>query len=888
MSTKFKGYNITEGDRAKPARKRFTDPQSVYDVYDNLKTDDQKDAVRRTKIRNAVEGALPYVKAQLEAKGLKHMTNLNFYGLKGTIDTRADSILRLGSDTCDLVELVPVTNGAAGPDDQRVAGVIAEEFSTALRREGHTIPALSMMNKEADLYGLGPVTWMTDDDFAPMAIERGQLKFRGDGPAISSDHDLFMFESELPAAYLFTLLDNEELAAAEGWDMNVLKKFVVSVFSKGVDISNDSRSDGGLSPWETALARIKSNTFYETHQFDTFDVLHVYVREMAYPRGVTHIIVPGNSYETKKFLYYRENAYEHMDQCLVWLMASSSERTARSIHGIASYLVPIERVSDRMTGAIIDSAFRAARLTLQQTAPGANPTVSLSESGNTTIVAAGLEPVPNQSAAANLQALTSTRQFISQLGVGAVAGTELAPVSTGVKVQTNGDQPTKAENEILERRRLLKDENLFNQRVTVLDKIFSESFRRFMNLVLGASVMSDGVPVVHTFIQNCARRGVTPEMLKEVPERFMVITCRDLVLGAEGKYAVLGQVLGAAAGNLDEQGRKTITHDMIRLRLGRRAAERYCPVEGRDKSPTDQASVAMIENSLLKDLKPVLMGQDQWHWSHIPVHAQVLDEIKKTVDQGLAEAQTLYKQGEKIQGDQDGNLAPQVENPEVLAQVLEATSVHIQEHLAVGANQLGMKARAEEVRQMIRSLDPTIKALNLAVATQRRVREAEEEKRQREMEALQQQASEAEMQKALAKVQADKEVGLAKVQADKEVGFAKVQADRELNAGKLQTDREIRAGQLDIETATARAKAENEAASLRADLENRRATTDASIEASRRESENRMQTVRDTAAEMLATRERNNNVTGRETVPPAQVMSPEQAPAATPTGVIPV
>lgn len=891
MST-FRGYNFTEGHKsAKPARHRFTDPQAVYAVYDALKIEDTDDAVRRSKIRAVYEGALPYSTKQLEAKGLKSMTNLNFHGLKGTIDARSDAIMRLSTDTCDLVELVPLTNGQQGPDDERIATVIAEEYSVAIRAEGHTIPALATMNKESDLYGIGPVTWVNDDAYAPLAIERGQLKFRGDGPAISSDHDLFMFESELPASYLFMLLDNEDIAADMGWDVTVLKRLVVEVFGKGMDKANETTSNSGLSPMETVLQRIRTNTFYETHQFDRFDVVHVYVKEMAHPRGVTHIIIPGSDWQEKNFLYRKENAYKTMDQCVLWLPYSVSLRYAREIRGLASDLVPIEKTSDRLTGAIIDAAFRAAKLTLQQKNPGATPMVSLSESGNTAVIAAELEPVPSSNAAANLQALTGVRQFISQVGTGAVAGTELAPVSTGVKVQQGSDVPSKAEAEINERRRTLKDENLFNYRVGVLDKIFAESFRRFMTKVNGPAPFIEEDVHVKKFIEDCEKRGVTKAMLRDAANHFTVVTCRDLVLGADGKYQILSQLLQMTAGNLDEAGRKSVTHDMYRLRLGRRAADRYSPMESRDSTPSNDASFATSENNDIRELKPVLVGGDQRHWSHIPVHAQILQEVQQAVQQGLAEAQTLMQNGEKVQSDADGNPAPQIENPEQLAQVLEAASVHIQQHLAIGGQQLGMKDRAKQVQQMIRDLDPTIKALNLAIATQRRVKEAEEEKRQREMEALQRQASEAEMQKAMAKVQADKEVGLAKVQADKEVGFAKIEAEREVSAGKLQIEREERSARVGLDTESARAKAANEAAVARAGIENRKAESAASIEAARRSNESALALNQQKAAADMAARmqdqTRRNNVTGRTTVQPSQVAN-NQAPTTTGFGGIPL
>lgn len=878
-----KGYKYTEGEKtAAPARKRFTDPQAIYDLYDQLKIDDQKDAERRTKIKTAYEGGLPYDPEQLKAKGLAYMTNLSFNSLKGTIEARCESITKLSTDTCNLVELESRTDGTSGPDDDRVGEVVAEAFSAALRSEGHTIPALATMRRETDLHGIGPITWPDDISYYPLALERGQVKFRGDGPSVSSDHDLFMFESELQASYVFMLLDNEGLAAEAGWDVGMLKKLVVEVYGQHAEQDNDSTSAQGLSAPETFLMHLKTNAFYERHQFDRFSVLHVYVREMASPRGVSHIIVPGRNSQHKKFLYYKENAYRTMDECMVWLPASVSERYARAVRGIATFLVPTEKTNDRLTCAMVDAAFRALRMTLKQSAPGVNPPVSLSEVGGTNIVAAGLDVENNASAAQVLTQVAQVRTMLGRAGAAGIAGTDNSPLPVGAKTFEGGTQMSKAEAEIQEGRRLARDENLFNQCVTVHDKIFRECFRRFMKLVNGPDPIAAEYPEVVKFIADCAAKGVTRAMLMEVPDRFTVVMCRDLALGADGMYQLLSATLAATAGNLDESGRRTITHDMYRLKFGRRAADRYCPLVSRDQTPSDQASHATQENNAIRRLEPVLVGADQWHWSHIPVHAQILQEVQQAVQQGLAEAQSAAAQGGDVQQSPDGELAPQVEDPERLAQVLEAASTHIQEHLQYGQNQLGMKESAEQVRSMLKGLAPTIKALNLAIATQRRVREAEAERQQREMEALQKQASEAEMQKALAKVQADKEVGLAKVQAEKEVGLAKVQADRELDQGKLANDREFKAGQTAIETESARAKAANEMASVRAGIENRRAESEAGIERARLEQERRAalaerEQQNNEARNLMDNYDRLNNVTGRNQTPPSAIAA--QAPA---------
>ena len=167
----FEGYVFVEKNGA-PAKDRFTDAKAVRAVYQKLSEDDFKESQRRLRIRRLYDGNLPYNPDDLKACGLKDLTNVNFLGLKGTIDNRADAILKLQSDTANLVELRPIARELAGPDASRISDVVAEEFSSMLREGGRFVPALAMMNKEADLYGLGPITWPNDLDYAPVALER--------------------------------------------------------------------------------------------------------------------------------------------------------------------------------------------------------------------------------------------------------------------------------------------------------------------------------------------------------------------------------------------------------------------------------------------------------------------------------------------------------------------------------------------------------------------------------------------------------------------------------------------------------------------------------------------------------------------------------------------
>ena len=98
--------------------------------------------------------------------------------------------------------------------------------------------------------------------------------------------------------------------------------------------------------------------------------------------------------------------------------------------------------------------------------------------------------------------------------------------------------------------------------------------------------------------------------------------------------------------------------------------------------------------------------------------------------------------------------------------------------------QIGMEQKAKQVEKMLRDLKPTVKSLNLAVATQERVEQAEAEKQQREMEALQKAADENELKKEMYKADREAEVGRYRADREHEVQMRKLELEGQREAGR--------------------------------------------------------------------------------------------------------
>lgn len=831
--------DTVQGD-ARPAKSRFSDPVALRSVYDRLTMEDAKDAVRRAKLRRMYDAHLPYNPAELAQSGLKHVTNVNWLGLKSVIDNRSDALLKLSSDTTNLIELQPRARELAGPDAERIASVVAEEFSTMLRETGDVIPALAMMNTEADMYGLGPVTWTSSLDYKPVALERGQVRFIANGPVQSTRHELFMYETVMPASYLFFLLDHQDVASAEGWSIPTVKRWLVDVFQNHLETRAQPGAETNTSYVESSLSLLRQNRFVEEHQFDEINVIHAFVKEMQFPRGITHYIMPAT--ELKEYLFCKPHAYRTMDECFLWFPYSVNRRYAREIRGLASHLFPIESANNRYKCRVMDMALQYASMVFTQQTAGSQMQLSLVEQGPFTILPKELVPVQNN-IKPDMNQVAAISQFIDGIGVNSVTGGDKGPLSsTGPKTFQGSDRETKEEVLLRQRLRSRKEEALFVQRMSVLDKVFRETFRRAFNLVgLFAAhdpTIAADYPEIVRFVENCDMRGVPLPVLLQSGSQFNVVTCRDLVLGSEGKVGVLTDLLGNFGGNLDEPGRRNAQRDWIHLRLGVQAADRYLPSVDRDTSPNDQSSFAAVENNDMRQGLEVRVGSDQLHWSHIPVHAEVLQEIVEQVAASPDNEPTKQS-------------VQQVENPKAVLALLVACSKHIQEHLKYGAMQIGMEAKAKQVEKMLRDLKPTVKSLNLAVATQERVEQAEAERQQREMEELQRRADQNELEKA-------------KYEADKKAETDRYRVDR---------DHETAMRRLDLEREVMEARQGQAAEASRADAARRDAESSARID---REAE--MAKARANAANAVNRMTAVSQVTGFPPTEPADVMGREQSP----------
>jgi len=743
-----------------PAKYRFSSPKAIRNIYDLLKRQDITEADRRTRLRRAYDGHLPYDPAKIQAMGLKNISNVTALGLKGQIDARVALVQDMALDTTGLVELRPTARELAGPEAERIGEVVAQEFSQTLRDSPRFLDAFTGMTRDCELYGLGPLTWPDYKDFEPISLERGQLKFLETASPVCEDNDLYMIESTIRADYLFGLLDDPDAAKAEGWNVEAVRQFIITVFVKGTNTASDGADPSGTSVQESQLTLWRQNRMYETNQFQVAQVLHVYAKEMTHPRKITHYIVTPAGDDGDNFLLRRPDAYETMAQCLQWMPYTKGERYARALRGLATYLLPMEDVSNRLLCKTIDAGFRAASFMLQSQTAAGSQRLTIVEQGPYISLPQGTIPSQSQ-VAPNFPQITALRETILNTAFNNAMGTRGA-AAVSERVYSGADRKTKdqIQNESSAGARVEKSR--FILQASTFDRVFRETFRRFMKLVADPGE-HENYPAVADFIERCERRRVALKDLKRVADSFTIYTCRDLVNGgADVKAVNLEAIVGSVGGNLDEPGRIAATRDMITCRLGIAAADRYRPTAGRDQMPSDSASHATLENNDIRELAKVLTASDQLHWSHIPMHWLVIKELAEQAQAG------------------------QIQEPQRALDIMANAADHIREHLSFGRGQTGMEPRAKQIESDLRSLTPIIKMLTMQAAAIEKARIAEQRQQETEQEALRKKAEGKEMEVKMHEIDTKAALKLREQDLDQGVKMAGVQNKAQIDTASAQ------------------------------------------------------------------------------------------------------
>lgn len=722
---------------------------SLVTVYRNA---EDTRASKRAIIKGLIDGNAPYNAAELKRMGQSYRSNVNFREAEGHLAARATTYSNLILDVSCLVSMTIKDKEFSTTD---YAGKIAGHFHDMLMKWPGFMFNMLLHQKELVDWGAGPVYWPHKRGWKFKALKRGSFLVANAADATLDTISVVVIRGQYDACELFykisasqeeldakiTDKEKQEAAKEQGWNVSLAKKLIIDADKMNTAKTQDQYS---TSQWESLQQQIKnSDTMYSSSFSETIPVAHVFVKE--YRGEISHFIIPEST-DGSEFLFEKRKEYDCFENIICLFLADIGDGSFHSIKGMGAKIYAHCVVNNRMKNTLVDAAGLGASMVIQGDLSSARMIrlgpVALIQNG-VSVIAGAFNP--------NLDGL---------LKVSAKLESNLSK-NVGTERPDLLDHPEdKNQTQIGERARMYREGKL--ERTDIMfyyqqaDMLYNEIWRRLTNT--DYSETDPGWKERKAFFEACKDDGIPKELLD--PEKVSIEATRALGLGSPIMAREIGEAIVSLAPYFPDSGKNNAIRDLLAIMAGWKRVDRYMPSINTNSVPSNEHSIAQLENNDLQSGEQALVGQDQSGIIHLMVHLSPLVAI---AEQFIA----------------TGGVG---DNPMKVHDYFLAALHHCAQHLDLMKDD---KARSGEYKQFMAQFDDLLKVYNKLDAMVKKLQaqlQAQKEQEMADMQARSQQNPE--LAAKLAKQRDDFQLGIMKEQNMQKIRTAKASQIMNINAAK--------------------------------------------------------------------------------------------------------
>lgn len=626
-------------DKGRSVKRSIPTIDVARSVMKSMEDAENAVAVRHSRYQGQVNRNPPFDSEKLKSLNLGYKCNVNFGEAAAIVKQRAGQHFELFNEVPNLVEFHSVDHlDEKGVQPRtRWEEVVAEEFTTTLKEWTGFLPLMVFLRGEADVNDVGVCAWRDEWDWRPVPMHRGAF-FPSPYARVDVDTwDLCGLADTYDAFTLIELAEDPEASQAEGWNPEQIKRLLVDIFVGGLAQDTANGVDTGyavVNRWEQLQAMIRNNDpTCMSRMFEPIKVRHLFAKE---PRSkkISHLIMPtAICSEGDGFLCERYDRYDRMSQAIFVLPSDYGNGYLRGVRGIVADIEAHCDLSNRFLCDIFDAGRLSGTIMLKNLAGTSDPRrLQLVRAGVVTLLPPGTEALQASSFAPPLNNLVMVRDLSSAI----------MRNNTGVFRQMPEtwaeNQPQKTARQVAEE--VSKEARLEKANVAFdyaqLQLLYREMFRRMISPEVQSDKTLPGAEEAQAFVQRCLDREVPEELLKPGKLRLMIM--QAIGVGSWGvRLDVTNQLVGMRP-LLDEAGSRNAIRDRIAALVGQRNVDRYLAPTTRDDIPSNESSIATLENTDMMQGQAAVVGADQNHFIHILTHLEPLQGIVQTVAEKGAES----------------------------------------------------------------------------------------------------------------------------------------------------------------------------------------------------------------------------------------------------------
>lgn len=611
----------------RPPAERFADAQEVRELCDTMRHADNKRGENRAKIQGLIDGNRPYSQADLRAQSQGWRANVNYREAEGIIQAQRTPYYDLVTEVNPCIQVVI----DYGPPNKRQEwqDIIEQEFHRTLFGWDSLDWHIQLRQSEELVHGWGAHLTLDKYDWRPETKVMRDVLFPDGTRSKLDDLEFFCVRDTVKAHELYGAIRDKEIARKVGWNVSAVEDAIIEAATTKMG------HDGRQITAETVQQRLKNGDMgfgYNGATALTLD--HMFVREYGTskrPGGITHYIVNETTGAVTEYLYKKRNRFNEFNEILHFFPFDiGSDGTLHSIRGLGARIFPFCELYNRLKNHMVDNVLINSGILLTQTGTGVDmQRLMLTVLGPLKILPAGLTPAQWQPMQLNQGPIPLTRELQQTMQENTktyrqtMADTQQERTATEVAIN-NADTAKLAKS-------------AHNMEYRSLGKMYREQLRRLSNP--NVTTAHRGGKEAVAFQERCYRRGVPKAAFAHVVE---VVATRSIGAGsATQRIQVAQALLQLIYPMTGPQEQNNILRDYVAALAGQNAPDRYVPRIDSNSIPTDDDSVAVLENDVLVRGGDALVAANQNHVRHGARHLAKDMELIQGLMQGQGDAEMV-------------------------------------------------------------------------------------------------------------------------------------------------------------------------------------------------------------------------------------------------------
>ena len=607
-------------------------------IYWNYRTEHAPRTLLYAQIEGLISGNPPYNAADLEAQGLSHISNFNNMDAQALFEKCALAYWNLLNQTEFIAKfeltLPPEVKGegsmgaVADATLAEYATIMARHFNDVVRSWKDFNTQFNTLTGQHCKLGVSPVLWPDENDWRWQTIEMSRFFVKDQALVTTESMTAVCVESIFTVQSLYQIYETAKAYPnATHWDTTELESYLLF------------KANSFLKPQEQGIfsmmdlqQRIQNGDGLYTGSFSD-DVRLISLLYREYDGSISHYIFDkfwdsGSS----NFLFKHVKQYESFEDVFIIFTASPGEFTIHSNRGVGHKLFAGSQATMQLDCSTVDMARWAGTMVLQTPAtdPSAMDGIRLYPGVPTNI---GSATLANNTLGANIGQVIGASQYISG--------------KLNYNLSNSGDDPSAPDKSLgsvsdsTARRQAYKEFGVLKNSICHYYTQWDGVLRNMVAKMLRSKQGDKGYEYAKEWKERCIQDGV-PEVIFSVKKgasklelnRYVKVKATRVAGDGSDVAMLMGlEELAPFAGTFGARAQRNFMKMKVTAALGHEYIDQFVdPVDASEASAAG-ASVAGLENVVMKFGESPIFSPDNDHKAHFASHMALANYIIQSMQQ---------------------------------------------------------------------------------------------------------------------------------------------------------------------------------------------------------------------------------------------------------------